>query len=123
MELKNLIEKCYEDLFEEAVECWTPEIQDGYDTLNALTKTKDGKVSMFYYKDNKTNRWCCEVEILHSNNNNDHEFYNLIDYLEKQLSGIVDWQDVEERVRELNMDEYQRNGFRDAKDFWDWKEG
>lgn len=36
---------------------------------------------------------------------------------------LPSWDDVEDEARENSMSVWERNGFRDAADFWRWKEG
>ena len=49
------------------------------------------------------------------------DFDNLEAYLNDELSNSLDWQAVEEVWRDSEMDEWQRNGFSSAADYWRWK--
>lgn len=113
--LKNLIERCVEALKKEADEEFLPD--ESHPTLFARVDTEQGSISLVYSKDE------CDVEIEHDDN--DHISCNLESYLKEELDGCIDWSEVENDYWDAlaDMDEWNSHGFRDAADYWHWKEG
>ena len=50
----------------------------------------------------------------------ERDYSNVIDAI---LVVVPEWNDVVEQVKRENEDEWQAHGFRDAADYWHWKEG
>lgn len=121
MKLERLIDECIEALQEEANNEWYPDF-DHNDTIGATVNTDDGYVDLHYYYDKKAHTWMCEALVEHDKDNG-MACTNLEQYLSEELEDCVDWNVAEEEYRDYAMDEWQAHGFRDAADFWHWKEG
>lgn len=121
MRLEKLIDECVEALQEEACND-SGSLDSGF--FCVCVNTNDGYIDIGYAK-NKKGDWEAEVNIIHDNYSlgKQHSSPNVEKYIEDMLYDCVDWDAAEEKWLEDDMDEYQRNGFRDAKDFWNWKEG
>lgn len=128
MKLEKLVNECIDALQEEASKEWNPQ-WDRNDTVGATINTNDGYIDLHYYWDKKTRYWECEVIVYHDYEDNEDnpkygiESTNLQKFLETELSNCVDWAACEEDYRYATMDEWEEHGFRDAADFWHWKEG
>lgn len=118
MKLEKLIEECVEALQQEANNEWYPDF-DHSDTIGVTVNTNDGYIDLHYYYDKG---WKCEAIVCHDD---DYKRCSpcLEAFLENELEDCVAWNIAEDEYREYDMDEWQRHGFRDEKDFWHWKEG
>ena len=118
MKLTELIDECIDALQEEANREWYPDF-DRHDTIGVTVDTNDGYIDLHYYYDKG---WKCEALVEHDKDNG-NACTNLEKFISEELEGCVDWNVSEEEYRDYDMDEWQRHGFRDANDFWNWKEG
>jgi len=109
-----LVNECIEALQEKAGTDYAYFYDD--EPFGTNVHTESGYIELYYTKGK------VEVEVYHDN---DSEVIctNLEEYLSTSLRNCVDWGAVKEMWAEYNMDEYQRNGFASAADFWRWKEG
>lgn len=114
MELTKLVNECIEALQEEAGTDYAYYSDD--EPFGAKVRTESGLIDMYYDKGN------VEVQVYHDNYS-EVVHTNLEGYLSDALADCVDWTPIKEEWRENRMDEYQRNGFNSAADFWRWKEG
>ena len=114
MELKKLIDDCIDALQEQANEAMEKT------ALSAGVTTNDGQVDLYYTK--SKGKWEAEVVIYHDRDD-DADSPNLCEFLSNALTDCVDWCAAEEEWEESSLDEWQEHGFRDAADFWHWKEG
>ena len=113
MTLSKLIQDIKDELFVEACD-W----QDDTNIIYINHKTPGGGVIEVNYTMQGRDKDQCEVLVYGSKAEN-HE--NLEEYLTDQLTCTLDWDAVEDYWREVNMDEWQAHGFRDAADYWMWK--
>ena len=113
MTLTKLIQDIKDELFVEACD-W----QDDTNIIYINHKTPGGGVIEVNYTMQGHDKDQCEVLVYGSKAEN-HE--NLEEYLTDQLTCTLDWDAVEDYLREVNMDEWQAHGFRDAADYWRWK--
>lgn len=117
MKLDKLIMKCIDALQEAAN---GSEEYDKTNSLSAKVETNDGMVELSYNK--KKGEWLCDVTIYHDEGCQ-RESENLEGFLAEKLGGCVDWDAAEEHWKEYEYDEWNEHGFRDAADYWQWKEG
>ena len=123
MKLQKLINQCVDALNEAAYEDYTP--KDIPKQFGTSINTDDGYIDLTMYRE-KFGHYSCEAVVSHDDESkNVPERYprNLETFLSEQLKDCVDWDALEERFRDDNMDEWQSHGFRDEADFWHWKEG
>lgn len=109
MTLSKLINDIKDELFVEACE-W----QDDTNIIYINHKTPGGGVVEVNYTMQGKDKDSCEVLVYGSKAEN-HD--NLEEYLTDQLTCTLDWDAVEDYWREVNMDEWQAHGFRDAADY------
>lgn len=117
MKLEKLIEQCNDMLQKAANE---REDLETYEVF-AIVDTEDGYIDLEAVKDSRGGK----VIAIVGHDDNGHDSPLLEKYIEANVS--VDWdvadETVSEAIRDFYMDEYQRNGFASAADFWRWKEG
>ena len=116
MKLKKLIDECYDALTEDIKEAVRCDIE----RANATVNTDDGYIDL--YCDRKGD---IGALVFHDDEEREHNSDNLEKHLIDNLKGMVDWDSIEEEVMEDESydNEWNDHGFRDAADFWHWKEG
>ena len=118
MKLKKLIDECNDMLQRAANE------REDLDTTEvfATIDTDAGYIDLTAEKNSKGGR---VIAVVFHDNDDDRHSPRLEEFLEANVS--VDWdvadEAVTESIRDFYADEYQRNGFASAADFWRWKEG
>lgn len=119
MKLQKLISQCTDALQEAAYEDYAPDCQPHH--FGATVDTDDGYLDLWMTR-RKDGHYSCEVVICHDiDHGRDSE--NLTEYLSEALDDCIDWDALGERYQDDTEDEWQAHGFRDAADYWRWKEG
>lgn len=123
MELKKLVDECIEALQESAYGEYMPD--DYPKNFGATVNTNDGYIDLWMTRC-KNGDYAAEVNVCHddeSKNTDERHAKNLEEFLAKELDDCIDWDALEERYQDDTEDEWQAHGFRDAADYWGWKEG
>ena len=122
MKLKSLIDECIDALNDAAYEKWEGEPFPFGATIN----TNDGYIDLYYSYEGTKKGWHCDAVINHDDlykNMNGKSLDNFESFLSNHLSNSINWDFIEEKVKENSLDEWQSHGFDSEADFWHWKEG
>lgn len=80
-----------------------------------ILETDDGTITVWMDKFDDV-----RASVWHDKDGEEYDCPIIAEAVKEQL---CTWSEIEDEVREDGMDEYQRNGFASAADFWHWKEG